>query len=554
MPAVSSPRTECIARLADELCFASKPTLVRHLARIDGLAPNIEADGLYPEDWVVFRVTGYRTEIADPALIPGTALLGDLSALAERLSEAAPLTKDDIGPEAHSVQSLMDRWGVSRKTIDRYRRLGLIARRIDGGKGIRTLAFLPDAVDWFEQCNADRLGRAASFSRSNEQETERIARWARRYRDRLNWSRSRTAARIAQRTGRCHEGVRKILIRLDEQSDSPIFPEPGPPTSREQLFALRAYNRCVPTAAIARRTNRNTPAVRRAINSARYELISACGIEPAHDQSPLSTRRDDPAALETEPMQSGLATKHCTDLAELIARMRIQTPTVVYEERARAAGYRALMNRASHLLASLQPTRLSSITLDELETALRFASRVKASLLASQLHIILTTIENHLGGPIDSLQPKRAAWILLESISVASSALERYDPTHGGRLAAPIGLAITRFASRLPDAVAPVAQGRATRRITPGFSIPDWSRSVSAWQRDLDPDPRIETHLDQLDERDQLALSARFGFAGTPPHTIDHLARVLDLPRVQAARALRRSYRRGLLAARTTIA
>lgn len=546
MPAVSSPRTECIARLADELCFASKPTLVRHLARIDGLAPNIEADGLYPEDWVVFRVTGYRKEIADPALIPGTALLGDLSALAERLSEAAPLTSDDIGPDAHSVQSLMDRWGVSRKTIDRYRRLGLIARRVDGGRGIRTLAFLNSAVQWFEQCNADRLGRAASFSRSDEQETQRIARWARRYRERLGWSRSRTAARIAQRTGRCHEGVRKILIRLDEQSDTPIFPEPGPPTTREQLFALRAYNRCIPTAAIARRTKRNTPAVRRAINSARYELISACGIEP----SQRGTRQADPEVLDSEPMQSGLVSASCTDLAELIARMRVQTPTVVYEERSRAAGYRLLISSASELLASLQPTRLSSITLDELETALRYASRVKAALLSSQLHIILTTIENHLGGPIDSLQPKRAAWILLESIRVASSALERYDQAHGGRLAAPIGLAITRFASRLPDAVAPAAQGRATRRITPGFAIPDWSRSVSPWQRELDPDPRIEQHLDRLDERDQLALSVRFGFAGTPPHTIEHLARVLELPRVQAARALRRSYRRGLLAAR----
>ncbi|MCA9304065.1 MAG: hypothetical protein KC996_08085 [Phycisphaerales bacterium] len=546
MPAVSSPRTECIARLADELCYASKPTLVRHLARIDGLAPNIEQDGLYPEDWIIFRVTGYRKEINDPALIPGSALLGDLSALAERLSEAASLTKEDIGPNAHSVHSLMERWGVSRKTIDRYRRLGLIARRIDGGKGVRTLAFLPDAVDWFEQCNSERLGRAAKFSRSNNQEIQRIERWARRYRDRLGWSRSRTASRIAERTGRCHEGVRRILLRLDEHRETPIFPEPGPPSDREQLFALRAYNRCIPTAAIARRTNRNTPAVRRAINAARYDVLLDCAPEPPHTTSPIP----DESALETEPMRSGLAVEPCTDLSALIRHMRIKQPTVVYEEHTRATGYRVLMTRASALLASLEPTRLSSVKLDELETSLRWASRVKAALLSTQLPAVLTTIENHIGGPIDSLQPQRAASILLESIRVAASALERYDPTHGGRLAAPVGLALTRFATRLPDAVAPIAEGRATRRITPGFEIPDWTRSVALWQRYLDPDPRIEANLAHLDERDQTVLTQRFGFAGTPPHTIDHLATVLDLPRVQAARALRRVYRRGLLAAR----
>ena len=547
MPAISSPRTECIAHLADELCYASKPTLVRHLARIDGLAPNIEADGIYPEDWVVFRVTGYRKEIQDPTLIPGGALLGDLSALAERLSEAAALTPEDLGPDAHTIASLMERWGVSRKTIDRYRRLGLIARRIDGGKGIRTLAFLPEAVDWFEQCNADRLGRAARFSRSDDREINRIERWARAYRRRLGWSRSRTAARIAQRTGRCHEGVRRILLRLDERSGTPIFPEPGPPSNREQLLALRAYSRCIPTAAIGRRTGRNTPAVRRAINAARYDVLSSCAIEPPDDHTP-----PDPSVLETEPMISGLIVPPCTDLSGLIDRMRITTPAVVYEERSRAVGYRALMRRAGGLIRALEPTRLSSIRLDELETTLRWASRVKGVMIANQLHLVLTTIENHLGGPIDSLQPMRAAWILLEGIRVAASAMDRYNPEHGGRLAAPVGLAMTRFVSRLHDASSPITEGRAMRRIIPGYEITDWSRSVAPWQRWLDPDPRIEAHLDALDEPDRALLSKRYGFGGGRPHTIDELAGDLGIPRVQGSRTLRRVYRRGLLAARAS--
>ena len=48
MPALSKARTPCIARLARELGFASKPTLIRHLDRIDELAPQIEPDLVYP--------------------------------------------------------------------------------------------------------------------------------------------------------------------------------------------------------------------------------------------------------------------------------------------------------------------------------------------------------------------------------------------------------------------------------------------------------------------------------------------------------------------------
>ncbi|HCT43892.1 MAG TPA: hypothetical protein DF699_01605, partial [Phycisphaerales bacterium] len=165
MPAVSKARTPSIAQLARELGYASKPTLLRHLAHIDELGPQIDPEQLYPHDWIVFRVTGYRPDINNPDLIPGEALRGDLSALAESISEAAGLTPDDIPPEHETINSLAARWGVSRKTIERYRRLGLIARRIDLGSGRRKVVFLRPTVEWFETMNKDRLGQASRFDR-----------------------------------------------------------------------------------------------------------------------------------------------------------------------------------------------------------------------------------------------------------------------------------------------------------------------------------------------------------------------------------------------------
>jgi hypothetical protein len=97
VPALSRARTGAIVRLGDELRFAGRETLRRHIERIEQLATLLDEDGVYPEDFVVFRVTGYRPEIGDPELIPGAALLGDLSALAERLSESAGWSPGELG-------------------------------------------------------------------------------------------------------------------------------------------------------------------------------------------------------------------------------------------------------------------------------------------------------------------------------------------------------------------------------------------------------------------------------------------------------------------------
>ncbi len=531
-----------MSMLADELCFASKPTLLRHLARLDELAPNIDPQGIFPEDWIIFRVTGYRKEIAEPALIPGRALLGDLSALAERLSEAATLTKDDVGPDAYTIGDLMDRWGVSRKTIDRYRRLGLIARRIDEGRGVRTLAFLPSAVEWFEHTNAERLGKAAQFTRSDTHEIQRIERWARTYRQRFQWSRSRTAARIAQRTGRCHEGVRKMLLRIDRETNPPIFSEPGPPSTREQLVSLRAYNRGVSTGTIAKRYKRNAPVVRRAINIARHDILIDC--VPSLPEGMLAVL--DTACLQTKPAREGLVVPRVVELNALIAMMRHRPASVVYEERSRAQAYRILVAQAYENFKQLSPTNLSGVHLDEVETALRWASKIKVALMASELHLVLMTIENHIGGPIDSLEPKRIAQLLLGGIGVAASAMDRYNPDHGGRLAAPIALALTRYSTRQPDVAKVIDDGKAARRIASGFVVADWTRTVSPWQRWLDPDPRIEGVLDRLDEEDRMILMCRYGLGGFAPQTIEVLAERLGLPRVRAVQRLRRAYRAGL--------
>lgn len=547
MPAVSKARTPCIAQLARELGYASKPTLVRHLQRIDELAPQIDPELIYPQDWVVFRVTGYRPDINAPDMVPGDALRGDLSALAETISEAAGLTPDDMHEPVLGIDDLAERWSVSRKSIERYRRLGLIARRLDLGKGRRSVVFRTETVEWFETLHAERLGRAKRFERISHRELRRFHRWARGYKARLGWTRSQAALRIAQRSGHSQEGVRLALIRLDQRAKKPIFNEPGPTTDREGEVALRALMRGIAPGTIAKRSNRRVSAIGRAARLARLRKLRDLAL-PAEPPEPGQLE----SILESPALQQIQRVEAPRELASLIDTMRQRLPSVAFEEQAHARAIYLLRRSCGQRVAQIDERAPSGALLDEIETDLRLITMLQRSLLRTQLTLVLSSIENRLGGPIDTLAPTRIAQLVSGGIKVASGAIDRFDPTHGGRIAAPIGLAVNRYAAAQPDVSQPVSTGRAARRIASGIVIDDWTQAVTPWQRWLEPDPRIVSVLDQLEERDRVVLVLRFGLGEARPITRQQLTALFDTTRIHAARFERSALRNARFLARSS--
>lgn len=536
MPRLTQPRTDVIAELGEQLRFASKRTLMRHLDRVEELAPQIDPEGLYPEDFVVFRVTAYRPEIDEPRLVPGAALLGDLSALAERLSESAGLTHDDIPDPVETVASLTERWRVTRRTLERYRRLGLIARRVDLGSGRRALVFGRPGVEAFERRNAERLGRARGFARLSDAELDRLWRRAQRYRARTGWSLNRVAQRLAARSGRSPEGVRRALRRLDR--DGRVFPEPGPPAPRERLLAVRAVARGVEPALLARRTGRRKSAVLRALNDGRADLLRALDL-PAGPPDPSP-------ALGSVHARTDLLTPAPADLNALIAQMRERITPVGVEERARAAAYRALVLACGSRINALPTASVPGPDLDEIETMLRWAALLKAALVRTQLRLALDTLEQRLGGPLDTLPPARAAELAARAIAAVGEAVDRFDPARGGRLAAPVALGVSRWASGIPDVAHPPEPGRAARRAPSGVPVVDWTRRVAPWQRWLAPDPRLGGVLGRLDPEERDLLTRRFALGGSPPETLESIAQAVGKHAVHLARAERRGVRRAL--------
>jgi hypothetical protein len=557
VPPLSSIRVIALRDLAEQLRFAPRDALLRDVERAEALAREVEPGRNYPPEWIVFRVTGYRPEdapIAD-APVTGEVLLADLSAFVERLCDATKLAHADA-PAAIDAGTLARKWNVSRKTLDRYRRRGLVARRVVAEGGRASLVFMPSVVDDFAAKNASAISRAAGFSRIPAPLEHSIVRRAARYHCSLGWSLNQSAQRLAERLDRSHEAIRQVLKRAEQRTkargDAPIFDERGPISTRDRRILWRCWLRALEPGQVALRLNCSRSSALRAINLERSAHLSAL-----LDGSLADTPRSLPKANLNHPAcTSSLGQPGASSIADFVADADARGPASAADEAARIAAIRHLRARAAHAIRQIDRLHPSAESLDAVETDLRWASRIKADLVRAQLPLVVATLRGRLSDALARLDPLHQRAAVAAALQGLFHAVDSHDPTsapgRGGRLAGVASLEIDRALVRwMKDSAAhiPADNSRAATRIT-SVSVPDWTCAIDPWQAWLEPPQRIRPVLHQLSEVARRCLSARFGWTGSPPFNAQQLGELLAQPRMRAAQIERRAMREALAAAR----
>lgn len=554
MPPLPRLKSPVLAELERQLRFAPPEALRRHLERVETLAGEIDSAGQYPEEWVSFRVTGYRPPETGRAVLTGADLLADISALAERLSNAAGIGWVEAREVDHALDAdeLCARWSISRKTLERYRRRGLPARRVAVEKGLSKLAFIPAVVERFEQAHALHLKKAATFTRIDERTRERMLKRAARYRRRFDCSLHQIAVRLARRFDRSPEAIRQLLRR----SATGPGPDSREPLREKQRRVIhRAWRRGIEASALAERYGVSRGAVLRALNVERARLLRGllAGALATPTPPPLFERADaDEVLLSAPGVRAGLDLQSERDLLAWITAARVREVVGPAEERARLAGYQYLRHSAARLVRALDHSHPSGLALDEAETRLRWAGLVRAAIVRSQFALLIETCEGRLARPLHEMRAADVAPLILGSIEAIGQALDHLDHTKGARLAAGAGLAVDRFTARWLREYGPgvMLSTRATPTLRAGAALPDWTARLCPWRAWLDPDPRLRSILPRLEPDAARLLAERFGWTGGPPITQKALAAQLNVPLVHAARAERKALRAGLAAAR----
>jgi len=552
VPPLPRLAVEAIEDLARQLRFAPKHALLRDLARTESLVEDIDPEQDYPEDFIIFRVTGYRQDIASPAMINGQVLLGELAALAEHLSSAAKIQIDDVAG-AMAPEDLCTRWSVSRKTLERYRKKGLLSRRVIGPSGRPRVVFTQEAVLSFEARQPDVLRSASSFTRLDESTRVKVIELAR---EEANTGKTlnQAALQVSEQIGRGHETVRQILRKHDQESDDPIFEESGPLTSTQRRFAYRAWRRAIEPGDIAARLGKPRPAVQRVTADERAGVLR--GLLPVIRDG-LDTAPDE-IGTETKYAREGIGLPGPTGLAELLALSRAVTVMPPAEEKARAKIYVALRARAASAIVELVAHGVHAPDVDRIETDLRWAARIKAELVRSQLPNILRTIESRLGHEAEAVGGSKLRAMMGSLMKATCTAIDRHHPSTGGRLAAPVLLSCDRAMRdmMLRLSIKPMSQaqpGRARRVIGSGERIADFTQRICAWQPSIEPDIRLRRGLDAISEDHAELLRLRFGLAPTAaghPLTLAELSHRLGSRPLHVARSERAAIRNAIASTR----
>jgi transposase len=571
MPPLPRLRIGPLADIAAAAPRLSPASALAGLERAETLAQRIDPNDLYPLARVIadLRPDSASSAPDDGSSVVGAALLADLAALAEHLAAAAKLDPaQHAAPAWLDAASVCKRWGVSRSTLDRYRKRGLLGRRLETTPGRTRLVFAADRVEAFAAVHRPALERAGSFTRITPVEEARIRRRADRYRRVLGWSTSRTAQRIAEHFGRSPEAVRLLLVKTDDGVS-----RRAPVRARERAIIARAAAWGVEVDRLAERFGRSEGSIYRALVQAHAERLARLRPEPpAWDEDAGRFNALDAAStfLDHAPVQTGLGRPAPTSLAELLTLVEAAEPLTPAVERALARAYWFLRHAAGVAINALprhNPPRSAQRAagqpasgVDDIETMLRWAARVKAELVRSQLPLVVRSVEAAAERPVSALAPAQVGAVYSLAIGTVAEAVERHDPFKSGRLAAQAGLALNRsIAAWWRSTHAPADRpGAARARPTPPerVTLDDFTLALCPWQRELDLPAGMRRVLGEAPEPARTLIAQRMGWqvpladgaviGGGPPRSLAQIADALATPvwRVvrlegQAVRALR---------------
>lgn len=519
MPRLTRIRLRALDDLARQLRFTPGQAALRQVRAALAMAREVDPARVYPEDWVIRRITGFRADVPDPAQLVGEALLADVSAFVERISNQSRLTEEDFAAPCLGLAELGRRWSVSARSIERYRRRGLIGLRLRRKAGGVRLVFPADQVERFEQNHSELLETAASFTRISPSTRLAIIEAAAVSRAATGASVSRLASAIAGKFGISRETVRRLLLEHDASAAAPVFRDRFPLDDAARRSAFEAWRAGEGPTITARRLNVSRSAIHRHVNLERANLLKRLDLT-----TPFPDRFERPDAAETflsDPqVRMGLGAPGDTDAGTLASAARASPAPEHRRERLLAGAHHYLCWRAAGAIRRLRHP-LGPRVLDRIETDLRWAALLRVELIRGQRGLIVRSIEERLQAPLLDLAPTDLRRWIAAAFDSAAMSIARFDPFGQGRFAVPLSLALAKALSGLK----PIPQGSTVRAHPVNLPVDDWAARAAPWQAWLSPPDALRAAISErrLAAADESLLRRRFGIGIGPPATLEEL-------------------------------
>jgi RNA polymerase primary sigma factor len=503
-----------------QLRFAPQKHRQKQLDAAENLLTLIDKDKKYPFDFVCYRITGYHPKGPDgQPLIKGDELAEDLRIFIAKLSGRLARPATEQTQKVYTIEELANTLKVSTKTIQRWRKRGLLARKFVFPDGKKRFGSFQSAVDKFLNDNPDLISKAKEFARLTKKDKQMIVKRAAALAARTSLSRHQIISQIANEIGRVHETVRYTILNYEQaHPHKPIFSKPAgimTPARAAELYAMYRQGRNIEE--LMSRFNRSKSSIYRIINRRKAKALLARKVEfIASDEfledgarekilaKPVSGLKA-PGPKSTQPPESaGSSLPDYLQPSRTVSRLNREREIEFFRR------YNYLKYLACITRAGIKPSRVSSARLRKIESCLNEAETIKKMIIEANLPLVVSIAAKHATSR-ENLQD-----LVSEGNFSLMRAVEKFDYARGFRFSTYASWAIAKdYARKIPaEAARPDKAGAASLRDIQRDLRTAAAAGVVAVERarqDL-----VQVIKDDLNEREEYVILHHFGLLGPP--------------------------------------
>lgn len=513
--------------------FAPVAVRLAQIERAEQLLPTLKPDESYAFPDLIHEITSRPTELHRELVLDGADAVRDVLLFIEHMSDSLNLDASTAPEPVLTQDELSRKYNVAEKTISRWRSRGLGGRRYRFGKRKR-VGFLQSLVEKFVSENSEKVSAAARFSNLSIEEREWAIRRARRL---ARWGANQTQVitRLAKRMGRVPETLRQMLRQHDHEfPTAAIFPNSKEMLSedekREIYLAIQSGES--PTL-IGRRFNRTRSSIHRIAKEYRRELLMRVPLNFFYCDDFEVDDADDvilvaPAELNLPDLE--LKPQHAPQLPGYISDL-YAFPVLTREQEYflfRKMNY--LMFKAKTARDALPKSQPEIAAMDQVDSLLEASQAVKNVLIRCNLRLVVAVARKH----------QHDESTLFEMISDGNlamiHALETFDYTRGNKFSTYATWALMRhYARNHYNEVKRSTRFQSTDDETLEIFAEDRASVSADAGRVHERSDQIEAILDHLNEREQEAVSMKFGIGQhVAPQSLDEISSRLGVTKDRA--------------------
>lgn len=510
-----------IKQLTDQqVRYAPVDVRVEQVDKAERLLSELEPEQQYRYQDLCEKITDFKPSMYPDLVVDGKDAIHDLGLFVEDMSASTSLSAEQAGEPVLTVDDLSQKFNVSTKTVDRWRKRGLVGRRFRFGNRSR-IGFLTSTVDRFVRDHKDEVRRGSRFSQLTEEEREEIIRKARRL-ARHGACPAEVSKRLSRSFDRSPETIRYTLRQYDEQHrENAVFPNtslPLSPNKRKEIY--QKFQRGVSVQSLADEACRTRTSIYRIVGEERAEQLFEHPID--FMDSPDFYKSDAERTILGPPPEidkKGTRVKPPPGLPPYLASL-YSIPLLTREEEVyyfRKMNY--LKQKARKLRDRIDRLRPRAKDLDQLETFVSQAVEIKNFLIRSNLRLVVSIAKRHMTPSTNFFE------MVSDGNMSLIRAIEKFDYTKGNKFSTYATWAIMKnYARSIP------AEYTLLDRFRTGsdevFQSSKESRGSQFEEELTNVKQRqvINSILSQLDDRERQIILHRYGLQrGSEPLTLEQV-------------------------------